>query len=66
MTTGHDGNIGVEAAGCRALEQAFAESELHPERLGQMVADGESALRVLGEVVDLSFPLFSDLQIPQA
>ena len=51
MTTGHDGNIGVEAAGCRALEQAFAESELHPERLGQMVADGESALRVLGEVL---------------
>ena len=41
----------LDPAGCRALEQAFAESEIHPERLGQMVVDGEPARRVLSEVL---------------
>jgi len=46
-----EASSGHEAAGCRALEQAFAESEIHPERLGQMVVDGEPARLVLSEIL---------------
>lgn len=48
---------------CRLLD-------LNPERAKALALEAHRAgrlnLRVLGEVVDLSFPLFSDLQIPQA
>lgn len=48
---------------CRLLD-------LNPERSKAMALEahraGRLTLRVLGEVVDLSFPLFADLEIPQA
>lgn len=48
---------------CRLLD-------LNPERAKALALEAHRAgrlnLRVLGEVVDLSFPLFSDLQVPQA
>jgi hypothetical protein len=43
--------------------------DLTPERAKALALEAHRAgrlnLRVLGEVVDLSFPLFSDLNIPQ-
>jgi len=61
--TGHHGQMAFSSPWCRLLD-------LTPERTKALALEAHRAgrlnLRVLGEVVDLSFPLFSDLQIPQS
>ncbi len=61
--TGYHGAAVFSNPWCRLLD-------LNPERAKALALEAHRAgrlnLRVLGEVVDLSFPLFSDLHIPQS
>lgn len=62
-TAGFHGAAVFSNPWCRLLD-------LNPERAKALALEAHRAgrlnLRVLGEVVDLSFPLFADLQAPQA
>ena len=61
--TGYHGAAVFSNPWCRLLD-------LNPERAKALALEAHRAgrlnLRVLGEVIDLSFPLFSDLQVSQA